>query len=273
MNQKHATSRLDELLRNRGLAESRERAQRLIMAGYVRVAGHTAAKAGMRVSQDASVEVVGSESPYVSRGGVKLAHALSEFGINVSGSAAMDVGASTGGFTDCLLQSGALRVYAVDVGYGQLSWRLRQDPRVVVIERQNIRTMTFSQVPESVGLATIDVSFISLKKVLPKVMEFLKAKGTIVALIKPQFEAGRGEVGRGGIIRSADVHRRVIDEISDFCTNLSLNVIGITPSPILGQEGNREFLIFCRDEAGNRRESGPRPNPMGVYQQELGKAR
>jgi 23S rRNA (cytidine1920-2'-O)/16S rRNA (cytidine1409-2'-O)-methyltransferase len=241
-----AKSRLDRVLLERGLAESRERAQRLILSGAVRVAGRRAEKAGMPVSSDAPIEVIGPKFPYVSRGGVKLAHALSEFGIAVSDRVAMDVGASTGGFTDCLLQAGASRVYAVDVGYGQIAWKLRQDDRVVLIERQNIRNLPEEQVPEKVDLAVVDVSFISLEKVLPKVVEFLKPGGTLVALIKPQFEAGRGEVGRKGVVKNPDTHRRVLEKVSHLCVGLGFDLIGVTPSPILGGEGNREFLICCR---------------------------
>jgi 23S rRNA (cytidine1920-2'-O)/16S rRNA (cytidine1409-2'-O)-methyltransferase len=245
-NEKH---RLDLLLLERGLAESRERAQRLIMSGLVRVAGRKAEKPGAAVSTDAPIEVTGPDLPYVGRGGVKLAHALAEFRIDPAGWTALDVGASTGGFTDCLLQAGAARVYAVDVGYGQLAWKLRQDPRVVVIERQNVRNLIRGRVPEPIDLATIDVSFISLKKVVPKVVEFLKMGGVLVALIKPQFEVGRGEVGRGGVVRSAEKHNEVVDEISRFCGTLSLEVAGVTPSPIRGQNGNQEFLIFCKNKS------------------------
>jgi 23S rRNA (cytidine1920-2'-O)/16S rRNA (cytidine1409-2'-O)-methyltransferase len=209
------------------------------------VGGRKVEKAGMPVSPDAPIEVIGPKSPYVSRGGVKLAHALSEFQIDPSGQVAMDVGASTGGFTDCLLQAGAARVYAVDVGYGQIAWRLRQDPRVVLIERQNIRSLAARQIPEPIAVAAVDVSFISLEKVLPRVVEFLKPCATLVALIKPQFEAGRGEVGRKGVVKSPEIHERVVSRISMLCTELSLNLIGVTPSPILGHEGNREFLICC----------------------------
>lgn len=241
-----ARSRLDKLLFDRGLAESRERAQQLILSGAVRVAGRRAEKAGMPVASDAPIEVIGPKIPFVSRGGVKLAHALAEFKIDPSGRTAIDVGASTGGFTDCLLQAGAARVYAVDVGYGQIAWRLRQDPRVTLIERQNIRGLRADQVPEPIDIAVVDVSFISLEKVLPKVVEFLKPGATLVALIKPQFEAGRGEVGRKGVVTNPETHQRVVDRVSGFCAEIALEVVGVTVSPILGQEGNREFLICCR---------------------------
>ncbi|HET6370886.1 MAG TPA: TlyA family RNA methyltransferase [Nitrospiria bacterium] len=247
MSDRVVKQRLDKLLLERGLAESRERAQRLIMSGLVRVAGRRAEKPGVAVSEDAPIEVAGPDIPFVGRGGVKLAHALSEFDIDPSGRVALDVGASTGGFTDCLLQRGASRVYAVDVGYGQLAWKLRQDPRVVVIERQNVRYLAAEQVPEPIDLAVVDVSFISLKKVLPKVVEFLTPCGVLVCLIKPQFEVGRGEVGRGGVVRSAEKQRRVVAEISRFCADVSLEVIGVTQSPIPGQDGNREFLMIARN--------------------------
>jgi len=246
MERRNTKSRLDQLLFERGLAESRERAQRLILGGFVRVKGQKIEKAGQQVMPDAEVEVIGPDSPFVSRGGTKLAQALSFFRLEVSGRVALDVGASRGGFTDCLLQAGASRVYAVDVGYGQLAWKLRQDPRVVSIERQNIRTLALKQIPEPIDLSVVDVSFISLRLVLPRVVEFLQPSGNLVALIKPQFEVGRKEVERRGIIRSVEKHSRVVSEITELCRTLFLEVVGVTPSPILGQQGNREFLIFCR---------------------------
>lgn len=245
-------TRLDQLLLERGLAESRHRAQGLILSGNVIVGGQRAAKAGMQVCPDVALEVVGGGLPYVSRGGVKLAHALAFFHLNVQGRRALDVGASTGGFTDCLLQAGAERVYAVDVGYGQLAWKLRQDKRVVVIERQNIRSLTTSQIPEKIDLAVVDVSFISLKRVLPKVVAFLNRPGILVALIKPQFEAGRGEVGRGGVVRREEIRGRVVEEIVALSEGLDLEVDGVTPSPILGPQGNQEYLICARYPEGPR---------------------
>ncbi len=236
--------RLDTLLLSRGIAESREQARGLILAGEVQVAGQKVEKAGASVAADAEITLLHPLSPYVSRGGVKLAGALSAFGLEVTGGVALDVGASTGGFTDCLLQRGATRVYAVDVGYGQIAWRLRGDARVVLIERTNIRTMPKETIPEAVDLAVIDVSFISLSKVIPCVTPHLKAGGEIVALVKPQFEVGFGQVGAGGIVRDPDQHREVIDRISNQAADWQLNVRGVVPSPICGKKGNREFFIW-----------------------------
>nr|WP_238339463.1 TlyA family RNA methyltransferase [Candidatus Manganitrophus noduliformans] len=253
--------RLDLLLQSRGLAESRERARSLILSGSVLVDGKKIEKAGAQVKEDAEIVLLGPVSPYVSRGGIKLEGALNAFHLDPSGKVVIDVGASTGGFTDCLLQRGAARVYAVDVGYGQLAWRLRQDPRVIVLERRNIRTLPPESVPEPVDLATIDVSFISLEKVIPAVIPFLKTRGEIVALVKPQFEVGKGEVGRGGIVRSSEKHRSVLDRIYSQAAGWGLQVGGSIPSPILGQKGNAEFLVyFRRTEAGEqtREEFGAR---------------
>ncbi len=246
--------RLDLLLQARGLAESRERARGLILSGSVLVDGKKVEKAGAQVQQDAEIILLGPTSPYVSRGGIKLEAALDTFHLDVSGKVAIDVGASTGGFTDCLLQRGAARVYAVDVGYGQLAWRLRQDPRVIILERSNIRTLSPSAIPEPVDLATIDVSFISLEKVIPAVISFLKPHGEIVALVKPQFEVGKGEVGRGGIVRSPEKHQRVLNRIYEKAAEWGLEIGGSIPSPILGQKGNTEFLVyFKRRGAGDQR--------------------
>jgi 23S rRNA (cytidine1920-2'-O)/16S rRNA (cytidine1409-2'-O)-methyltransferase len=235
--------RLDVLLVERGLAESRQRAGALVLAGKVRVQGRKALKAGQRVAPDASVEVLDRGDNYVSRGGLKLAGALEAFSLQVAGLVAMDVGASTGGFTDCLLRHGVKRIYAVDVGYGQLAWRLRQDARVVVLERCNIRYLTDEQVPELLDLAVIDASFISLKKVIPKVLEFLKSPGQLLALIKPQFEVGRDLVGKGGVVRDPELHRQVITEMEGFCQGKGLTVEGVIESRLLGPKGNREFFI------------------------------
>lgn len=253
--------RLDLLLQSRGLAESRERARSLILSGSVLVDGKKIEKAGAQVKEDAEIVLLGPVSPYVSRGGIKLEGALNAFHLDPSGKVVIDVGASTGGFTDCLLQRGAARVYAVDVGYGQLAWRLRQDPRVIVLERRNIRTLPPESVPEPVDLATIDVSFISLEKVIPAVIPFLKTRGEIVALVKPQFEVGKGEVGRGGIVRSSEKHRSVLDRIYSQAAGWGLQIGGSIPSPILGQKGNAEFLVYFRKtEAGEqtREEFGAR---------------
>lgn len=236
--------RLDRLLVQQGLVESRERAQALILAGDVRVNGVVITKPAQLVPEDADVEVGPGSLPYVSRGGLKLQHALDTFGIDVRGRVAIDVGASTGGFTDCLLQRGAARVYAIDVGYGQLAWKLRQDPRVVVLERTNIRYL--ERLPDGAlaDLATVDVSFISLTKVLPAVLRLLKPDGFIIALVKPQFEAGPERVGRGGVVRDPQVHRDVLRQIISWAQEHGLVVRGLTRSPILGPAGNVEFLLW-----------------------------
>lgn len=237
--------RLDLLLAERGLAESREKAQAIIFAGQVLVNGQKQDKAGTLVLEDAEIRILGETLRYVGRGGLKLEAALRELQVPVSGKIAFDVGASTGGFTDCLLQHGAQKVYAVDVGYGQLAWKLRQDPRVVVIERVNIRDMAPSLIPEPVDVAVIDVSFISLEKVIPSVLHFLKPEAAIVALIKPQFEVGREQVGKGGIVRDEAARTTVVKKVKDFIHGLGLEVKGIIPSPITGQDGNVEFLIYA----------------------------
>ncbi len=238
--------RLDVLMVKRRLCKSRERARAMIMEGKVLVNGTPATKAGMQVKDDVSLEVKGQDIPYVSRGGVKLEGALRVFKIEPSGKTAMDIGASTGGFTDCLLQHGARKVYAVDVGYGQIDWNLRNDPRVVVIERTNIRYMEREKVPEDVDLITIDVSFISLKKVIPKALEFLRPDGEIVALIKPQFELQKGEVEKGGVIGSEEKRKKAVNSVVEFATELNLEVLGITESPIKGAKGNIEYFILLR---------------------------
>jgi 23S rRNA (cytidine1920-2'-O)/16S rRNA (cytidine1409-2'-O)-methyltransferase len=238
--------RLDRLLVLRGLAPTREKAQAMILAGAVTVDGRPAAKAGAPVAEDADVAVAGPPHPFVSRGGVKLAAALDAFGLDPRGRVCLDVGASTGGFTDCLLQRGALRVYAVDVGYGQLDARLRADPRVAVREKVNARALSREEVPERVALAAIDVSFISLRLVLPAVAALVAPGGAIVALVKPQFEAGRGEVPRGGVVRDEAVRRRVVEEVAAAGRSLGLEVAGSVPSPIRGARGNEEFLLGFR---------------------------
>lgn len=237
--------RLDVLLVNQGLVESCEQARRLIMAGRVTVNGQVSDKPGQRVAV-AAVLAVKAPLPYVSRGGVKLAAALDDFQLGVTGLTAVDVGASTGGFTDCLLQRGAVRVYAIDVGYGQLAWKLRIDPRVVVLERTNIRYLT--QLPDGAlaDLAVIDASFISLALVLPATLRLLQPTAQIVALIKPQFEAGQAEVGKGGVVLEPRVHRRVIEETAALAAGLSLSVAGLTVSPAPGPAGNIEFLIWLQ---------------------------
>ncbi|MGQ9626108.1 MAG: TlyA family RNA methyltransferase [Anaerolineae bacterium] len=246
--------RLDVLMVERGLAESRTQAQSLIMAGQVLVGGQTASKPATPVPPEAEISLKES-LPYVSRGGLKLEAALDEFGIEVKGLVAADVGASTGGFTDCLLQRGAARVYAIDVGYGQLAWRLRQDPRVVVMERANIRYL--ESLPEEVDLATIDVSFISLEMVLPAVVRFLKPVAEVVALIKPQFEAGREQVERGGVVKDPQVHRAVLEKVLRQAEELGLAPRGLMPSPLKGPAGNIEFFAHLS------RGRGPSPADLG----------
>ncbi|HEY5599137.1 MAG TPA: TlyA family RNA methyltransferase [Candidatus Manganitrophaceae bacterium] len=245
-----AKKRLDLLLQERGFAESRERAKGLILSGSVLVGGKKVEKAGAQVEADAEIALLKPPAPYVSRGGLKLEGAFDAFRIDAAGKVAVDVGASTGGFTDLLLQRGAARVYAVDVGYGQLAWRLRQDRRVVVLERQNIRSLPSEAIPEPVDLATIDVSFISLEKVIPAVLPFLKAGGEIVALVKPQFEVGKGEVGKGGIVRSAEKRQKVLEKILGAAGGWGLSAIGSIPSPLPGQKGNIEFFIYFRKSGG-----------------------
>jgi 23S rRNA (cytidine1920-2'-O)/16S rRNA (cytidine1409-2'-O)-methyltransferase len=243
---KKKTLRLDTLLVERGLAASRERARALILAGQVRVDGRPSAKAGTPIDVEAAVAVLVPDHPFVGRGGLKLDHALDVFGITVEGRVALDIGASTGGFTDVLLRRGAARVLALDVGHGQLDWRLRSDPRVIVFEKTNARMLTPDALPadaRAFDLVTIDVSFISLRHILPVVPPLLAPGGAVVALVKPQFEAGRAEVGAGGIVRDEAVHARVLDEIVGHALALGLTRAGVSESPITGMEGNREFLL------------------------------
>lgn len=233
--------RLDVLVVERGLAESRAQAQRVIRAGLVRVAGQVADKPGAQVVP--TVEITLQARPrFASRGGEKLEAALTRFGLEVAGMVAADVGASTGGFTDCVLQHGVRRVYAVDVGYGQLDWRLRNDPRVVVMERTNARYL--ESLPEPIDLVTVDVSFISLELILPAAMRWLRPGGRLVALIKPQFEAGRREVGKGGVVRDPEVHRWVLERVLDIAAELDLGLCGLMVSPLRGPAGNVEFLAW-----------------------------
>ena len=241
-----AKERLDKLLVDRGLAGSRERARALILAGQVVVGEHAVDKAGARVETGAVIRLRGEDLPYVSRGGAKLAHALQVFAIEVVGRTALDVGASTGGFTDCLLQHGAAQVFAVDVGYGQLAWKLRIDPRVVCLERTNIRHLETSTLGVRPDLAVIDASFISLDKVLPPTLALLAPGAELVALIKPQFEVGRGLVGKGGVVRDPAQHAAVVARARSTAEELGCTVLGVTDSPLLGQKGNREFLIHLR---------------------------
>lgn len=239
--------RLDQLLVERGLVDSRSRAQALIMAGLVYVNGQKVDKAGTKIADDKPVELRGQDHPWVSRGGLKLDKALTAFAIDPAGWVCLDVGASTGGFTDVLLQNGAARVYAVDVGYGQLAHKLRTDPRVVVLERTNARHLTAAEVPEPVDLVVTDASFIGLRTVLPVPLSFLKPGGLVVALIKPQFEVGKDRVGKGGVVRDPALHEEVCATIRAwFAEDLGWTVLGLTESPIKGPEGNVEFLIAAR---------------------------
>jgi 23S rRNA (cytidine1920-2'-O)/16S rRNA (cytidine1409-2'-O)-methyltransferase len=244
---KRIRKRLDRILVERGLAESREKAQALILIGAVEVDGLGVTKAGTPITDDAEIRIreeeAGRALRFVGRGGLKLEAALAHFGIDVSGKVAADIGASTGGFTDCLLRRGATRVYAVDVGYGQLAWSLRLDPRVRVIDRTNIRFLPPDRIPEPVDLATIDVSFISLRKVLANVAELVKPGGVLIALVKPQFEVGKGEVGKGGVVRDAAKRERALGEVIRAAESIGLNLKGAMNSPITGQKGNVEYLI------------------------------
>jgi 23S rRNA (cytidine1920-2'-O)/16S rRNA (cytidine1409-2'-O)-methyltransferase len=235
-----ARARLDVLLVERGLAETRQKARAFILAGLVRVDGRRAERAAEPIPATAEVAVEAND-PFASRGGFKLDHALERFGLDVMELVCLDVGASTGGFTDCLLRRGARRVYAVDVGYGQLDWRLRNDPRVVVRERTNIRYL--EELPEPIDLAVVDVSFISLRLVLPPIGRLLRPDAPIVALVKPQFEAGRGQVGRGGVVRDPAVHRRVLRDLWEWCREHGFVPSDLTASPIRGPAGNVEFLL------------------------------
>jgi len=238
--------RLDIKLVECGIAQSRERAKSLIMAGKVTVNDRIQDKPGVLVSEDDAIVLKGNDMPFVSRGGIKLESALTLFNIDINGSVCLDVGASTGGFTDCLLKHGAKQVIAVDVGYGQMAWNLRKDPRVVTIERTNIRYLPYEAVSRPVDLVTIDVSFISLKIVVPAILKFMKANGSIIALIKPQFEVGKGKVGKGGVVRDSLMHDEVIKNLSAFFIETGLKIEGVISSPVTGPKGNREFLIYMK---------------------------
>jgi 23S rRNA (cytidine1920-2'-O)/16S rRNA (cytidine1409-2'-O)-methyltransferase len=236
--------RLDNLLLKKGLVPSRQKAQGMILAGLVAVNGEIFTKAGQRIDPNSNLAIVKNPAPYVSRGGLKLEAALDIFQVKVQDKIAIDIGASTGGFTDCLLQRGVKRVYAVDVGYGQLAWKLRNNPRVILLEKTNIRYLTPESLPEKVDLAAIDVSFISLTLVLPPVKNLLKQPGEILALIKPQFEVGKGEVGKGGIVKDPHKHEAVIQKIISFTEELGLISHGVIKSPLKGPKGNQEFFIY-----------------------------
>jgi 23S rRNA (cytidine1920-2'-O)/16S rRNA (cytidine1409-2'-O)-methyltransferase len=241
--------RADQLLVEQGLAESRAKAQALILAGLVSCGGRRVDKPGEQLAADAPLVLKARDHPWVSRGGVKLAHALDHFRIKVEGRVALDIGASTGGFTDVLLSRGAARVYAVDVGHGQLAWKLRQDPRVIVHERRNARHLTRAHIPEAVDLITCDASFIGLATVLPAPLALAAERAALVALVKPQFEAGREHVGKGGVVRDAAIHREVCERVAAWVgAQPGWSVVGLVESPILGAEGNHEFLLAaCRD--------------------------
>lgn len=236
--------RLDIHLVNRGYFDSREKARRAIMEGLVLVNGVIEDKPGFQVGAGAEIEIKGNPVRYVSRGGLKLEKAINEFGIVLAGKVCIDIGASTGGFTDCMLQNGASRVYAVDVGYGQLAWKLRNDSRVVVMERTNFRYVRPEDIGEHVDFASADVPFISLTKIIPPAKQLLKNNGSMVCLIKPQFEAGREKVGKKGVVKDPDVHREVIEKIIDFSQNTGFAVKGLSYSPIKGPEGNIEYLLY-----------------------------
>ncbi|HEY0326653.1 MAG TPA: TlyA family RNA methyltransferase [Allosphingosinicella sp.] len=238
-----AKTRVDQLLVDRGLAESRSKAQALILAGAVFSGERKIDKAGQPLAADAALEVRGRDHPWVSRGGIKLAHGLDHFGWDVTGAVALDVGSSTGGFTDVLLTKGAAKVYAVDVGTNQLAWKLRQDPRVIVHEQTNARHLTPDIVPEPIDIVVCDASFIGLAKVLDRALDFARPGGRLLALVKPQFEAERGEVGKGGVVRDTTVHDRVVQAARDWVEGRGWNVAGVAPSPITGPEGNIEFLL------------------------------
>lgn len=244
MAEKVEKERLDVLLVQLGLANSRELAKAYIMAGNVYVDGQKEDKAGTKVAVNADIEVKGSQMKYVSRGGYKLEKAINEFGVELEGKICLDIGASTGGFTDCMLQNGAKKVYAIDVGYGQFAWKLRNDERVVCLEKTNVRYVTHEQVPDEGDFASIDVSFISLTKVLPAVLGVLGPKGQLVCLIKPQFEAGREKVGKKGVVRDINVHREVIEMIVNYVCAQNLGILALDFSPIKGPEGNIEYLIY-----------------------------
>ena len=239
-------TRLDVLLTERGLQESRQKAQATIMSGLVFVGGQRVDKPGTAVPNDAVIEIRGNTLKYVSRGGLKLEKAMAEFSIDLQGRMCGDIGASTGGFTDCMLQNGAAKVYAVDVGYGQLAWKLREDPRVVCLERTNARYLTHEQIPDELDFASIDVSFISLKLILPAVAAVLKDGGQVASLVKPQFEAGKEKVGKKGVVRDPAVHKEVLEHYLEHARDAGFAVLGLTYSPIRGPEGNIEYLGFLQ---------------------------
>ena len=242
--------RLDTLLVERGFFDSREKAKKHIMAGLVFVDNVRVDKAGEKVRRECQIEVKGVAIPYVSRGGLKLEKAIKDFEIDLKNKICIDVGASTGGFTDCMLKNGAIKVFAIDVGYGQLAWELRTDPRVVSMERTNIRFVKLEDIGEQVDFVSIDVAFISLRLVLPVVKELLKPAGEVIALIKPQFEAGRDKVGKKGVVREPEIHREVIENVLNFALCMGFSLKGLTFSPIKGPEGNIEYLAYLKNSEG-----------------------
>lgn len=248
--------RLDLLLVEKGIINSREKAKACIMEGKVYVDGQKVDKAGEKVSSNANIEYRGETLKYVSRGGLKLEKAMKTYSISLENKVCMDIGASTGGFTDCMLQNGASKVFSVDVGYGQFAWKLRTDERVVCMERRNIRYVTLEDIGEPLDFASIDVSFISLKKIMPATINLLKDDGEVVALIKPQFEAGREKVGKKGVVREISTHKEVVHDIVDFLLQQNLNVLGVSFSPIKGPEGNREYLVYFTKDKNKKSDFG-----------------
>ena len=238
--------RLDKIMVDTGLVKGREWARALIMEGKVFINGSPATKAGMMVDANAVIELKGADIPYVSRGGLKLKAAIDFFSIDLKDKTAMDVGASTGGFTDCMLQMGAKKIYCIDVGYGQIAWSLRNDPRVILLERTNIRHLERKRIPDIIDIATIDVSFISLTKVIPKVLEFLEENGEILALVKPQFEVGKGEVGKGGIVREEEKRLAAVASVRAEIETTGLRTVGVFESPVAGQKGNIEYFLYLK---------------------------
>ena len=257
--------RLDVLLVNRNLAESREKAKAIIMSGIVYVDGQKEDKAGTMFEDTVSVEVRGHTLAYVSRGGLKLEKAMTYFGVTLNGKICMDVGASTGGFTDCMLQNGAVKVYSVDVGHGQLAWKLRNDERVVCMEKTNIRYVTPEDIPDRIQFASIDVSFISLTKVLGPVKELLTEDGQIVCLIKPQFEAGREKVGKKGVVREKSTHLEVIESVIAFAKSIGFGILNLEFSPIKGPEGNIEYLLYLQNQLAD--EKGVEIDPKMIVEE------
>lgn len=259
--------RLDVLLTEQGYADTRTKAQAIIMAGQVYVDGQKADKPGISYEETVSIEVRGETCPYVSRGGLKLEKAMSHFDVTLSGKVCMDVGSSTGGFTDCMLQNGAVKVYAVDVGTNQLAWKLRQDERVVCMENTNIRYLTRDQVDDDIEFASIDVAFISLTKVLEPVKAMLKTDGQVVALIKPQFEAGREQVGKKGVVRDSSVHLEVIERILAYAVSIGFEVLNLEFSPIKGPEGNIEYLVHLQNHEEGTTWENLLVDPKGIVEQ------